>query len=150
MPERQEVYKMILKMRGAEKNVLRGARLRNTQRPLYVLVNMGNNRVAFGRAADLFNLKAREQIQNGGKRTYAIDEILSGEVSSQTVNSLKNPNWQVIQVREGEIARSFRAKKEPLPNALAKARQGETQPIRATLVSNGFLGRPIMVYLETK
>lgn len=87
----------------------KGKALRNVRRSHYVLVGMGNDRVAFGRLSDLYNPNARAEIlQRSNLKTYKISDVIPG----MTEYSSEDESGDPMLVIESDIAKELRAKKE--------------------------------------
>ncbi len=113
MPERQEESKMSeMALRKTDSNYFSGAHLRGKRRPLYVLVNMGEGRVAFGRDNDVINPAAAAQVRlRADLKTYPIEDVLSRNVLLE--RGLSKGPWQTAVVSEEDITEPFRGEGEP-------------------------------------
>jgi hypothetical protein len=91
----------------------KGKALRKVRRPHYVLVGIGNDRVAFGRLSDLYNPTARAEIlQRKNLKTYPISDVIPG----MKEYSLEDDSGDPMLVIETDVAENLRAKKEPREN----------------------------------
>ncbi len=102
----------VLTMRPGDSGYYSGAHCRQKRRPLYVLVNMGEGRVAFGRDNDVINPAAAAQIRlRKDLQTYLMQEVLSEKVILE--RELSKGPWQTAMVSEEDITEPFRGEGEP-------------------------------------
>lgn len=95
------------RLRMLEMSAFDGAVLRGMRKGSYVLVNMGDGRVAIGRSSDISNPQAAAQIrQRQNLVTFGIAEVLSGQSLIELTGRMKSLDRipRSVRIREEGLA----------------------------------------------